>query len=35
MVSDEEGIKQRLQRPLRVKVTPQATGEGVSMEEVL
>lgn len=30
-----EGTKQRLQRPLRVKVIPQSAKEGVSMEEVL
>lgn len=34
-VSSVEGTKQRLQRPLRVKVTPQFAREGVSMEEVL
>ena len=30
-----EGTKQRLQRPLRVKVIPQSARQGVSMAEVL
>ena len=34
-VSSGEGTKQRLQRPLRVKVIPQSARQGVSMEEVL